>query len=223
MKKCIVLLFLLISGTVMAQTELYKVTQRFSIAKLGIYTFVQEDTVEANEIFVPADPEALVGTVWIEVVDGEEVVLADWRQEFEDKRSFSIEELAILRGEFKEGKSKTFIVSLGDGTYNWWATPNYTEVWAYGTEDTITIENIGEPTGIILTPSVQPFQILAVHQDAMLVQNPLPANMSIFTLSGVQLMQANLPSGHQRIDISALPRGVYLLRIGKQTRKFIRT
>ncbi len=58
--------------------------------------------------------------------------------------------------------------------------------------------------------------------DYIMVQTPVATSASVYSLQGSLLISASLEAGQNRIDTSALPSGLYLVRIGSETVKMIR-
>lgn len=58
--------------------------------------------------------------------------------------------------------------------------------------------------------------------DYIMVQTPVATSASVYSLQGSLLISASLEAGQNRIVTSALPSGLYLVRIGSETVKMIR-
>lgn len=73
-------------------------------------------------------------------------------------------------------------------------------------------------TGLKIYPSVATDFLTIVHGDAFRTTSEMP-NYQVFNLYGQQVLQGKIS---QRVDVSALPQGAYVLRVGAEQAKFVK-
>ena len=131
-----------------------------------------------------------------------------------------VEQKAVYNDLNIEGEVQLVITNLCPDQFQYQSTANVIELWNnfcltdYTPEGNMGVENINAPAKISVYPN--PFT------DYLVVNTTTKGKAAIYNMSGQMVLSVNVQSGSNRIETSALPKGVYILRVGDKSVKIVK-
>jgi len=118
-----------------------------------------------------------------------------------------------------EGEVQLVITNLCPDQFQYVSTTNVIDLYNfcltnYTDNGNMGVENISSPAKVSVYPN--PFS------DYLVVNTTTKGKAAIYNMSGQMVLSVNIQSGSNRIETSALPKGVYILRVGDKSVKIVK-